>query len=116
MDIAALPWTVDQTAGSITGEAETFEQNQNAKAIRWGTLYNFRFDADQPRQTANATPGFFKTGSPTTVEIQAPEGNGTNADNYSYQVTPRGIPDAERQSSPAVSPDAVAAGNVIGDQ
>jgi hypothetical protein len=51
-----------------------------------------------------------------TVEIQAPEGNGTNADTYSYQVRLRGIPDAERQSSPAVSPDAVAAGNVIGDQ
>jgi len=32
----------------------------------------------------------------------------------SYQVRLRGIPDAERQSSPAVSPDAVAAGNVIG--
>ena len=96
---SSTPWTVDQTAGSITGEAERFEQNQNATAIRWGTLYNFRFDADQPRQTANATRGFFKTGSPATVEIQAPEGNGTNADTYSYQVRlraaypmPRGSP------------------------
>ena len=50
-----------------------------------------------------------------TVEIQVPEGNGTNADTYSYQVRLRGIPDAERQSGPAASPDAVAAGNVIGD-
>ena len=65
---------------------------------------------------ARCITGFFKTGSPMTVEIQAPEGNGTNADTYSYQVRLSCIPDAERQSSPAVSPDAVAAGNVIGDQ
>ena len=34
----------------ITWNSETFAQNQNANAIRWGTLYNFRFDADQPPQ------------------------------------------------------------------
>ena len=43
---SSTPWTVDQTAGSITWEAETFAQNQNAKAIRWGTLYN-RFLQDR---------------------------------------------------------------------
>ena len=59
---------------SITWNTETFAQNQNANAIRWGTLYNFRFDADQPPQTANATVGFFKTGSPMMVAIQAPAG------------------------------------------
>src|SRR5512133_2484406 len=96
---SSTPWTVDQTAGSITWEAETFAQNQNANAIRWGTLYNFRFDADQPPQTANATPGFFKTESPMTVEIQAPEGNGTptptptatKCDSAAYPM-PRGSP------------------------
>jgi hypothetical protein len=51
------------------------------------------------------------------VEIQAPEANGTptptptasNCDSEAY-------PHAQRQSSPAASPDAVAAGNVTGDQ
>ena len=38
---SSTPWTVDQTAGSITWETETFAQNQNANAIRWGTLYKF---------------------------------------------------------------------------
>ena len=57
---------------SLTWATETFAQNQNANAIRWGTLYNFRFDADQPPQTATATVGFFKTGSPITVQTQAP--------------------------------------------
>ena len=51
---------------------ETFAQNQNANAIRWGTLYNFRFDSDRPPHVTNATIGFFKTGAPMTVEIEGP--------------------------------------------
>src|SRR5207249_3659555 len=62
---------------SITWNTETFLQNQNANAIRWGTLYNFRFDADQPPQSANATVGYFKTGSPMMVAIEAPAGGAT---------------------------------------
>ena len=45
---SSMPWTVTQTSDSITWNSETFAQNQNANAIRWGTMYNFRFDADQP--------------------------------------------------------------------
>ena len=74
---SSTPWDVDQQTSSITWSTETFATNQNANAIRFGTLYNFRFDADAPPQTANATVGYFKTGSPMTVEIQAPgEGGG----------------------------------------
>jgi hypothetical protein len=71
---SSTPWSVSQTANSITWNTETFAQNQNANAIRWGTLYNLRFDADQPPQAANATVGFFKTGSPMAVAVQAPSG------------------------------------------
>ena len=51
---------------------ETLAQNPNANAIRWGTMYNFRFESDRPPQVANATIGFFKTGLPITVAIQGP--------------------------------------------
>src|SRR5438876_5467731 len=71
---SSVPWAVDQGGGAITWACETFAQNQNANAIRYGTLYNFRFDANQPPQNANATVGFFKTGSPMPVAIQAPTG------------------------------------------
>jgi N-acetylneuraminic acid mutarotase len=74
---SSTPWTVTQAGNSITWNSETFAQNQNANAIRFGTLYNFRFDADQPPHSANATVGFFKTGSAMIVAIQAPMGNGT---------------------------------------
>ena len=70
---SSTPWSV-QTSSSITWSTETFAQNQNANAIRFGTLYNFRFDADQPPNPTNATVGYFKTGGPGPVLIQAPGG------------------------------------------
>jgi len=71
------PWIPNQMPSALIWTSETLAQNPNANAIRFGTLYNFRFDADQPPQSANATVGFFKTGSPITVGIQAPGGGGT---------------------------------------
>jgi len=68
---SSASWNVTQNASSITWSSETFAQNQNANAIRFGTLYNFRFDADQPPNPTNATVGYFKTGSPTFVGVQA---------------------------------------------
>jgi hypothetical protein len=69
---SSTSWTVTRAAGAVTWNSESFAQNQNANAIRWGTLYNFRFNADQPPQAASAVIGFFKTGSPIMVGIQAP--------------------------------------------
>jgi hypothetical protein len=69
---SSTPWSPTQTLTSLTWSSETFALNPNANAIRWGTLYNFRFDSNRPPQTTNATVGFFKTGTPTTVQIQGP--------------------------------------------
>jgi len=71
-------WTLNQTAGSISWNSQTFAQNQNANAIRWGTTYNFRFDSTLPPAGAQATVGFFKTGQPITVSIQAPSAGSCN--------------------------------------
>jgi hypothetical protein len=65
-------WTSTQTANALSWNAQTFVENQNANAIRWGTLYNFRFDSNQPPQAVNATIGFCKTGSPILVGIEGP--------------------------------------------
>jgi hypothetical protein len=85
---SSMPWAVDQVTGSITWSSETIAQNQNANAVRWGTLYNFRFDADQPPQNANATVGFFKTGAPMTVAIQAPGQGGSPTPTPTATATP----------------------------
>jgi hypothetical protein len=66
------PWTSNQTSGGMTWNSQTFAENQNANVLRWGTLYNFRFDSNSPPQAATATIGFFKTGTPVTVAIQGP--------------------------------------------
>jgi hypothetical protein len=71
---SSTPWAPVQTATSLTWCSETLAQNANANAIRWGTLYNFRFDSNRPPQTANATIGFFKTGAPMSVQVQVPSG------------------------------------------
>jgi hypothetical protein len=66
------PWTPVQDSGAITWSSESLAQNPNANAIRWSTMYNFRFDSNRPPTTGNATVGYFKTGSPTTVQVQVP--------------------------------------------
>lgn len=69
---SSAPWAQSQAGGAMTWNSETLAQNQNANAIRWGTLYNFRFDSNSPPTTVNATLGFFKTGSPIQLSIQGP--------------------------------------------
>jgi hypothetical protein len=110
---SSTPWTVTQAGDSITWNTETFAQNQNANAIRWGTLYNFRFDADQPPQSSSATVGFFKTGSPITAAIQAPAGGTPTptptpspTSTPTATVTPTSTPTATPTSTPRPSPTA----------
>jgi hypothetical protein len=69
---SSTPWTFTDNGPSVTWNCETFAQNQNANAVRWGTLYNFRFDSNAAPDIATANIGFFKTGSPVTVNVLAP--------------------------------------------
>jgi len=102
---SSMPWTVDQSVGSVTWSTETFATNQNANAIRFGTLYNFRFDADQPPEAANATVGFFKTGSPMMVAIQGPAGGTpTPTPTPTATVTPTATPTATPRPTPSPRP------------
>src|SRR3982751_1795792 len=103
---SSTPWTVTQDASSITWSTETLAQNQNANAIRFGTLYNFRFDADQPPNPTNATIAYFKTGSPTIAVVQAagnvPLPSPTPTPTASPSPTSTGTPTAT--ATPTVSP------------
>lgn len=69
---SSAPWSQTEAGGFMTWSAESFAQNQNANAIRWGTMYNVRFDSNRSPMVTNATVGFFKTGAPMTVQILAP--------------------------------------------
>ena len=93
------PWISNQTASEVSWSSETFGQNQNANAIRWGTLYNFRFDSGKPPLTTNATIGFFKTGTPVTVAILGP-----NACDVVPSPTPTVPPSPTPPASPTPTP------------
>jgi hypothetical protein len=103
---SSTPWNVTQDASSITWNTETLAQNQNANAIRFGTLYNFRFDADQSPNPTNATVGFFKTGSPQMVAIQAPSGAATPTPTPTptATATPTATPTATATATPTPTP------------
>ena len=101
------PWTFDNNTGaSGTLSTETFAQNPNANAVRWGTLYNFRFDADQPPQPSTAIIGFFKTGSPISVAVQAPvmAEQGTPTPTPTVTPTPTATPRATPRPRPTPHP------------
>jgi hypothetical protein len=62
-------WTATVTASSVSWTTTAYAVNPNANALRWGTLYNFRFDANQAPGTASVVIDLFKPGSPTTASL-----------------------------------------------
>jgi len=73
-------WVSQQVGGELVwSTAETFAQNANANALRWGTLYNFWFDADVAPGVAHTNVDFFKPHSTPgmTVKLDVPLGDGT---------------------------------------
>jgi hypothetical protein len=91
---SSTPWEVLLDASSVTWSTETFAINQNANAIRYGTLYNFRFDSVAPPVPSIALIGFFKTGSPISVDIQAPSKPDTTPTPTPASPTPTVTPTA----------------------
>ena len=69
---SSTPWTQTEAGGMMSWASETFAQNANANAVRWGSMYNIRFDSNSPPANVNATLGFLKTGSPISVQVQGP--------------------------------------------
>lgn len=67
-------WPGTEGAGSVTWATTSFASNPNANAIRWATMYNFRFTANAAPEQGTATLGFFKPGTPNsmTVPVLAP--------------------------------------------
>jgi len=60
-------WTPTVTTSSVSWTTSAYAVNPNANALRWGTLYNFRFDANVAPGTSPVVIGLFRPGSPATV-------------------------------------------------
>jgi hypothetical protein len=76
---AATDWTVSITGTSITWSSpQTFAQNPNSNALRWGTMYNFWFRSTTAPALGCATVGLFKPYTPQAVQLslRVPGGGG----------------------------------------
>jgi hypothetical protein len=62
-------WDSAVTSSAVTWTPHPFSPAANANAIRWGTMYNFRFDANIAPGTGSATLGLFKVGTPTSISV-----------------------------------------------
>jgi len=73
---STAPWTIEVDSSGITWSTETFDENANANALRWGTLFNFRFVADSAPEAGLATLGLFKPGAQADplVDVLVPSG------------------------------------------
>jgi hypothetical protein len=71
-------WPATNSGGTLSWATSTFAQNANANAIRWGTTYTFRFDANAPPTAGTLTIGQFKSGGSLTAPIEVPSGEVTS--------------------------------------
>ena len=69
---SSTPWAQINSGGFVIWASENFSANPNANAVRWGTLYNVRFDSNMPPVTTTASVAYFKTGGSTNVRVQGP--------------------------------------------
>ncbi len=67
------------TNSIVWSSPETFAENQNSNALRFGTLYNFWFTADVQPSVGSATLGLFRPGTPSAISFDVPLPEGTLA-------------------------------------
>ena len=81
------PWVATRNVETdVVWSTDAFADNATANAVRYGTMYNFRFDANSAPRAIDATVGIFEVGSsmlvatlgPTVVDITDCNGNGVD--------------------------------------
>lgn len=67
-------WTATEGDDVVWSNGVDFGTNPDANAIRWGTLYNFRFDATTPPEDGTAVLGMFApaAGEPDAMSFTLP--------------------------------------------
>lgn len=66
-------WTSAVTVDGLTWSSpQTFDENPNSNALRWGTMYNFWFEADAAPALGQATLGLFRPNTPQSITFDVP--------------------------------------------
>ncbi len=73
-------WRATIADGAIRWDTDSIETNENANALRWGTLYNFRFTADAPPAPVTGRLDLFRPGDPAFMPIALLGPNGCPGD------------------------------------
>jgi hypothetical protein len=63
--------TVGAVPREVSWSTQSYAVNPNANALRWGTLYNFRFDANVPPATTSVALGLFRPGTGSVLVATA---------------------------------------------
>jgi hypothetical protein len=84
VDQDGTDWAPAVAAGSMSWATSTFAQNPNGNAIRWGTTYNFRFDANSAPMTGMITIGTFKDAGSVQAQGDVPGGSPPPATPYCF--------------------------------
>ncbi|MBC7772303.1 MAG: hypothetical protein H7210_07410 [Pyrinomonadaceae bacterium] len=72
-------WVSAANPGSVDWRSpQTFAQNPNSNALRWGTMYNFWFEANTPPTTGTVTLGLFKTADSVAFKATVPSAGCTS--------------------------------------
>ena len=70
-----VAWSAQFLGDRVVWSTDTFAQNPNANALRWGTTYSFWFEATNPPEVKAATLGLFRPGAEADpmVSVCGPE-------------------------------------------
>ena len=86
-------WTWQQNGEELVCSTDSYSSNQWANAIRWGSVYNFRFTASAEPEMGDITLDLFRPGSPDSVIVTT--------------VVPKGTPPAIIINYPNGQPDLI---------
>lgn len=75
--IDSTDWSWGENNGVLSWNTTVYEENQWANAIRWGSVYNFRFTSTGAPESGDMTMTLFRPGSPDSITVQAvvPQGS-----------------------------------------
>ena len=111
---SSADWNDSINGNEIEWATETFAQNVNANALRWGTVYSFWFDSDERPTELNL--GMFKPGKPNQITLARGDMNADGVFNnldISLFVLALTDPDVFAEQNPSVN--LVFAGDFNGD-
>ncbi|MCH2133042.1 MAG: hypothetical protein MK116_04750 [Phycisphaerales bacterium] len=72
--IDGTDWSFNRSGNTVTWSTDTFADNPNGNAIRWATMYTFRFDADTAPTAESGFLSYFRSGpgSGISVDLESP--------------------------------------------